>query len=47
MLGEVASSTDNSLACEPFSKPVSQPENGLPPVLLAERGGEQGHSGFT
>lgn len=39
MLGEVASSTDNSLACEPFSKPVSQPENGLPPVLLAERGG--------
>ena len=41
MLGEVVRSTDNSLACEPFSKHVSQPPNGLPPILLAERGGKQ------
>ena len=39
MLGELVRSTDNSLACEPFQKAVVQPAHGLPPVLLAERGG--------
>ncbi|DBB12286.1 TPA: hypothetical protein ACH3X3_006385 [Trebouxia sp. C0006] len=39
MLGELVRSTDNSLACEPFQKAVVQPEHGLPPLLLAERGG--------
>lgn len=40
MLGELVRSTDNSLACEPFLKTVVQPAHGLPPVLLAERGGQ-------
>jgi hypothetical protein len=40
MLGELVRSTDNSLACEPFQKAVVQPEHGLPPLLLAERGGQ-------
>ncbi len=40
MLGELVRSTDNSLACEPFQKAVVQPAHGLPPVLLAERGGQ-------
>lgn len=40
MLGEVLRSTDNSLACEPFQNAVSQPSHGLPPLLLAERGGK-------
>lgn len=40
MLGEVLSSTDNSLACEPFLSTVPQDPHGLPPLLLTERGGE-------
>ncbi|KAA6422834.1 MAG: vacuolar-sorting receptor 1-like isoform 1, partial [Trebouxia sp. A1-2] len=39
MLGELVRSTDNSLACEQFQNVVVQPVHGLPPVLLAERGG--------
>ncbi len=41
MLGELVRSTVNSLACEPFQKAVVQPEHGLPPLLLAERGGQR------
>lgn len=43
MLSEVIRSTDNTLACEPFHKHVSQEPDGLPQVLLAERGGELPH----
>lgn len=39
MLGEILRSADNSLACEPFQTAVVQPAHGLPPILLAERGG--------
>ncbi|KAL3145489.1 hypothetical protein ABBQ32_003313 [Trebouxia sp. C0010 RCD-2024] len=38
MLSEVIRSTDNTLACQPFNNHVSQEPNGLPQVLLAERG---------
>lgn len=41
MLSEVVRSTENSLACEPFQNRISQQPNGLPQVLLAERGGKQ------
>lgn len=44
MLGELVRSTDNSLACEQFQNVVVQPVHGLPPVLLAERGGQ--HASF-
>ena len=41
MLSEVVRSTDNTLACAPFQNHVLQQPNGLPQVLLAERGGKQ------
>lgn len=41
MLSEVVRSTDNTLACVPFQNEVLQQPNGLPQVLLAERGGRQ------
>ena len=40
MLSEVIRSTDNTLACLPFQNHASQQPNGLPQVLLAERGGK-------